>query len=317
MTKQRYPFSIEIYKGEGRILVVPLIDHFGGYRVESGSFVKIENMEDCVIIGNSVLKMVDIIKNSKISQMTPRERNLESVWKKNSKYKSWDSFWRNNNYALFRIYEDRHYEVYSAKRSEKRKGNYEDSIKKICLPSTATVEEIGKAVIDVFRAAEEYHKDKSAFDPYPPKRLKLLDGSVLTIKQPGDKHFNDYEDVHVAEIYQCYCYLPKEDAESSAEFFVGIAPELDCNLASKEICSSWEKFYGKADFFEIQEVDYGIFKLRIEMKNKDKHKISYIFQMEEDLLLECGMDVHQPNRRKKLDEKLVELFKEFTLNCKL
>lgn len=152
---------------------------------------------------------------------------------------------------------------------------------------------------------------------YLTKNIELLDGSVLTIKQPRDKHFNDYEDGHAAEIYQCYCYLPKEGAESSAEFFVGIASELECNLNAEEIRSSWEKFYGKADFFEIQEVDYGIFKLRIEMKNKDTQKISYILQMEEDLFLECGMDVHQPNRRKKLDERLVELFKEFTLDCKI
>lgn len=167
-------------------------------------------------------RLADIIKSSPISYVTPKEQNLAAVWKKNTKYKSWDSFWKNNNYALFRIYEDGHYEVYSAKRSEKRKGNYEDSIKEIVLPSNATVEEIGNAVIDVFKAAEEYHKDKYTFDPYSTKKLELLDGSTLTIKHPGDNHFNDYEDGHAAEIYQCYCYLPKEDAESSAEFFVGI-----------------------------------------------------------------------------------------------
>ena len=28
------------------------------------------------------------------------------------------------------------------------------------------------------------------------------------------------------------------------------------------------------------------------------------------------MDIHQPNRRKKLDEKLTALFEEFALECK-
>ncbi|MBD5136256.1 MAG: hypothetical protein HDT39_09915 [Lachnospiraceae bacterium] len=42
---------------------------------------------------------------------------------------------------------------------------------------------------------------------------------MLTVKHPKDKHFNDCEDCHTAEIYQCYCYLQKEDAESSADFF--------------------------------------------------------------------------------------------------
>ena len=97
---------------------------------------------------------------------------------------------------------------------------------------------------------------------------------------------------------------------------MGIAPELDCNLDVQNIKSCWEEVYGKAEFFEVQEVEYGLFKLRVEMRNKATHKISYLLQMEEDLLLECGMDVHQPNRRKKLDENLSALFEEFTLECK-
>lgn len=160
MGEQRYPFFIELYKGEGRILIVPLISHFGGYRVETGCFVKIGNMEDSATIGDSILKMADMIKSSPVSHVTPKEWKSEAAWKKNSKYKSWVSFWKNNNYALFRIYEDGHYDVYSAKRSEKQKGNYGNSIKTIDLPCTATVEEIGKAIIDVFKAAEEYHKEK-------------------------------------------------------------------------------------------------------------------------------------------------------------
>ena len=316
MDEQRYPFFIEIYKGEGRILIDPFIDHIGGYRVEAGSFVVIENMEDYTVISNSLLKMRNVIENSSISRITPKEREREMVWKKNSKYKSWISFWKNNNLAVFEFFQDGHYEVYSAKHSEKHKGHYGDIIKKIELSSNATTEELGKAVIEVFKAAEEYHKDKPAYDPYPSKKLALLDDSTLTIKHPKDKHFNDDADSGAAEIYQCYSYLPKEDAESSAEFFIGTAFELDCDLASADIRESWEEFYGKTDFFEIQECNYGIYKLRAEMRNKETHKISYFLQIDEDSILECGMDVHQPNRRKKLDERLVELFQEFTLNCK-
>ena len=89
-----------------------------------------------------------------------------------------------------------------------------------------------------------------------------------------------------------------------------------CSLLLYGKTSKGQAFYGKAEFFEVQEVEYGVFKLRVEMRNKATHKISYLLQMEEDLLLECGMDVHQPNRRKKLDENLSALFEEFTLECK-
>lgn len=316
MSVQKYPLLLSVYKGEGRILIIPIINHIGGYSIASSWFINIENMEDYTNIGESIYKAVDFVKNSPVSSLTPKERDLEEAWKKNSKYKSWISFWKNNNSAHFMLFEDGHYEVYSRERTKNRKGGYGNCIKEMNLPSTATAEEIGIAVIEVFKAAEDYYQDKPTYDSYPIKSLELLDGSTLTVKQPSDKHFSDNEDGGAAEIYQCYSYLSQEVAESSADFFVGIAPELDCNLEAMNVRSSWEDVYGKADFFEIQEGDYGIFKLRVEMRNKDTHKISYILQMEEDLLLECGMEVHQPNKRKKLDEKLVDLFKEFALSCK-
>ena len=317
MSVQKYPWNVSIYKGEGRILIVPVINHIGGYSIVSSWFVNIEDVGDFTGIGDSIIKALEFIKKSPVSTLTPKEREAEAAWKRNSKYKSWNSFWKNNNCAHVLVYEDGNYTINAAKRTEDRNGGYYSSIKKIKLPSTATAEEIGQAVIGVFKAAEEYYNDKPAYDPYPTKSLELLDGSTLTVKHPSEKHFTDYEDCGAAEIYQCYSYLPKEDAESSADFFVGIAAELGCDLSPENIRSSWEDVYGKADIFEIQEVDYGIFNLRVEMRNKKTHKISYLLQMGEDLLLECGMDVHQPNRRKKLDERLVELFGEFALSCKL
>ena len=316
MMVQKYPLLLNIYKGEGCILLVPVIKHIGGYSVDSNWFINIENIENYVEIGEGVLKSIDFVKDSPISKITSKERDLEAAWRKNSKYKSWISFWKNNNHAFFESFADGHYEVYSTKRTVDRKGGYGGCIKEVNLPPTATAEEIGKAVIEVFEAAEEYYHQSPACDLYPVKQLELLDGSTLVVKHPKEKHFVDHEDSGAAEIYQCYSYLPKEDGESTAEFFVGIAPELDCNLDAQNIKNRWEEVYGKADFFEVQEVEYGIFKLRVEMKNKDTHKISYLLQMEEDLLLECGMDVHQPNRRKKLDENLSALFEEFTLECK-
>lgn len=318
MSVQRYPLHINLFKGEGRILIIPFIKHTGGFLVHSDWwFVNIENMEDYLNIGESVFKSIDYIKNSPASSLTPKEQDLKAVWKKKSKYKGWMSFWENNLHGSILFFEDGSYKVASKERSEKLRGGFSDYIKIINLPSTAIAEEIGEAVIDVFRAAEEYYKEKPAYDFFPSKSLELFDDSVLTIKHPRDKRFYDYEDYGVGELYQCYLYLPQEDAESSAEFYIGIASELNCNLDIGNVRSSWERMYGKAEFFEMQEVDYGIFKLRIEMKNKNTHRISYILQMDEYLLLECCMDVHQPNRRKKLDKKLVDLFQEFTLSCKM
>ena len=317
MSVQTYPLLMSIYKGEGRVLIMPVIRHMAGYSVNADWVVNIQQIDDYASIGKSVIHAVDFIRNSPLSMSTPRERELNPIWKKNTKYKSEISFWKNNLLTRIKVLEDGHYLIYSMKRSEKRKGGYSEIIKEINLLSNASNEEIGKAVLSAFEALEDYYKNNKEQQDYLTKNIELLDGSMLTLTVPKDNHFIDSEDCGAAEIYQCYSYLPQKGAESSAEFFLGIAPELDCNLDVLNVRSSWEEFYGKADFFEMQEGDYGIFKLRIEMKNKHTHKISYLLRQDEDLFLECGMDVHQPNRRKKLDEKLIELFKEFVLSCKM
>lgn len=317
MSVQTYPLLMSIYKGEGRVLIMPVIRHMAGYSVNADWVVNIQQIDDYASIGKAVIHAVDFIRNSPLSMSTPRERELNPIWKKNTKYKSELSFWKNNLLTRIKVFEDGHYLIYSMKRSEKRKGGYSEIIKEINLLPNASNEEIGKAVLSAFEALEDYYKNNKEQQDYLTKNIELLDGSMLTLTVPKDNHFIDSEDCGAAEIYQCYSYLPQKGAESSAEFFLGIAPELDCNLDVLNVRSSWEEFYGKADFFEMQDGDYGIFKLRIEMKNKHTHKISYLLRQDEDLLLECGMDVHQPNRRKKLDENLIELFKEFVLSCKM
>lgn len=170
----------------------------------------------------------------------------------------------------------------------------------------------------MFNALEEYYKEHPSkkIERYPIETIELLDGSSLHFQTPKNSHFVDSDDCSAAEIYKCYSYLANEYAEPSAEFFLGIGAELDCDLSAENIRKSYEKYNGKADFFEINNVDFGIYKIRAEMKNKSVHKISYYLQMDEDLILECSMEVHQPNRRKKVDEKLSALFQDFALSCK-
>ena len=286
MNVQGYPMLIKIYKGKERILLNAIIEHAAGYSIDSDQFVNIQDIKNCAEIGRAVIQLVGYIQKSPLS-----------IW--------------------LHFYEDGHYKVYSMTKSERRKGSYYDIIKKINLSSESTIEDIGKAVLDVMAASEKYYANRTVSKNISFKTIALPDGTNLTIEHPKDRHFTDLEDAHAAEIYQCYSYIPKENAEASAEFFLGMAAELDCSLEMENVRSTWEELYGKPDFFDIQETESGIFKLRFEMKNKDIHKISHFLQIEEDLLLECSMEVHSPNKRKKLDEDLTKLFAEFAGSCRL
>jgi len=317
MIVHSYPLLLSLYKGEGRILIVPLIDHVAGYSINADWFVSVSDTNNAIAVGDGVIAAVDFIKNSPLSSLTPKEREENAAWKKNTKYKSKVTFWKNNHYVRIKITEDEQYIVHSMKKSEKRQGAYADIIKEIILPADAEAEEIGKSVIDVFIESEIYYKNCKESDKENKKEIELLDGTKLTMIPPQGKYMVDFGDCGSAEIYQCYKYLPQDSVDSLADIFIGIASELDCDLGEENICDSWQDIYGKADCFCVKEVSYGIFRLRAEMKNENLHKLSYYKQMTEDLLLECSIEIHQPNRRKKLVEEIEGLFDKFVLSCKL
>lgn len=301
---------ININKGEGRILMIPVI----GYK-DADWFVNMPDTEGCLAVGRAVLDAVAFVKqNSRIAGKT-QKRDAVAAWQKNTKYKSWVSFWKHNHYGMVEALRDGQYNICSFKKSEERQGLYTECIKDLYLPPDASAEEIGQAVIDVLEASEEYYQDRKPSEAWRKQSLELPDGGTLKFTYPNDSHFQDCGDWGVAEIYQCYEYQAREGAESSADFFLGMAAELELSLEKENVASAWERLHGRADSFEMKETSHGIYKFRVEMRNKDCHKVSYFVQTSENMLLECSMEVHQPDRRKKLDEKMGLLFEEFALGC--
>ena len=313
MSVQRYPWMVIIYKGENRFLFIPIINHIGGYSVDANWSINL-SCDDYEGLVKSIKSSLEYIRQSPISTLIPKERI--PAWKSNSKYTTWASFWKNNIRGFIIYYEDGKFRVTSDKRATTPRQEYDGCIKVIDLPSGATFEEVAQAVLTVFEAAEEYYKTHKTVEHYPGKEITLSDDTKLTFKPPCDRHFEE-EDFGALEIYQGYSYLSAEGAEPSAEFFLGMAPELDCSLQPENVRKCWEQIYGTAESFQMKEVSKGIFTRYAEMKNKSIHKISYFLQQNEDLVLECGMMLHMPNRREKLDEKLLPLFEEFAANCRI
>ncbi|MBR6627767.1 MAG: hypothetical protein IKL04_07310, partial [Lachnospiraceae bacterium] len=135
MSVQKYPWIISVYKGENRILIIPSIEHIGGYSVLSSWCINIEKGDDCIKVGTGILDAMEYINNSPISSLTSKELDADVAWKRNSKYKSWISFWNNNDNAKVIVYENGELDIYSTLRTEGRKGGYSGSIKKIVLPN--------------------------------------------------------------------------------------------------------------------------------------------------------------------------------------
>ena len=314
MEEKSFPLLIFVYKGEGRLLIVPVIEHMYGYSIVSDKFYRLDEEADASQLGDIIEGASDYIKNCPLSTLTPKEREANAAWKKNTKYKSEISFWKNNHFAEIKIEKDGSYEIFSKMKSEKVKGSYKGIIKKLNLSKNATPDEIGKAVLDVLHASEEYYDGFKSAICEKIKEIQLIDTTEISFKVPSHFKWEDCADSGAAEIYQCYRYTTNDD--EFAALYLGMASELDCDLAQQNIYKVWTEMYGPLDYFDVQNIQFGIFELRVEIKNISVHKISYFRKMSDDLLLESSMELHNPNKRKKLDENLTKEFEEFTASCK-
>ena len=175
-------------------------------------------------------------------------------------------------------------------------------------------EVLGGMVFEALRRSEEIGKIAGG-NHCPKLEIELLDESILKCEGIVDKDFENAEDVGVAEIYQGYACFNDSD-ELIADIYLGIAPEYDCDLSMDNVKKALEDAYGALDEFIFEQSENGIFTYVLEARNKKIHKKSYLLVQEEDLLLECTMEVNSPNRRKKMDEKVKKLFEKFALGCR-
>ena len=155
MSVQSYARTVRIYKGEGRFLIVAEVEHRAGYNTCADKLVTINETEDNLVtkLGNEAFLGLKSIEDSPLYVGKPKQ-----FWKNGSKYKGYITFWKHNFLAYVKLFEDGSYEIYSTKKFREKKGGYYGCIKSINLPANATAEEIGNAIIDVFKAAEEYYE---------------------------------------------------------------------------------------------------------------------------------------------------------------
>lgn len=175
---------------------------------------------------------------------------------------------------------------------------------------------LGEMILEAFKRSKKMAEVTSR-GPGTPKEIDMYDGMIVEVVSPKDKHFADYNDFGVSEIYQDYAYIAREGAKSSADFMLTIAPEIYGNLNCDNIRSSWTEAFGEADEISFIEKNYGIYNYRAEFKNKKMFRIAYFRDLNDGTYLECCMEITDPAKKKKLVEKLPALFEEFALECKI
>jgi len=143
--------------------------------------------------------------------------------------------------------------------------------------------------------------------------------------EPQDDHIINAEDYNVAEIHQGYSYSEDYSKEPVAELFFSMAAELNCDMSPDNIRSRWEHYHGKAETFNVTEVDSSsiigtdppIFTHRAEFRNQRTHKISYLIRLDEYEIFACELEVRLKHVDGALHFKLIKLFGELVRSVSL
>lgn len=313
--KVSYPYLIRIYKGEGKLVVVPLITTVGWVSAEMDWFLQISLASDAETIGASVLKAIEHIQVSPVDARTNQERDEDALYRKVSTCKTYKNFEKKFYYCTVRYNEDGTYRV-SQVRPTKRRGNGNYDFTPIDLQPSANAREIGDALLRSFVELEDYLKIKSEKVELPRTSFELLSDNHISFVAPPEDVYTDEQDFHAAEIYQGYSYYKKGKDDSVADMYFACASELDCDTTPEHIQRVYESYDGSASSFVCEEAEHPVFEQRIEMKTASVHRIVYVKRISECELLSCELVIKVRLAGQRLHDKIVKDFEAMVSSCR-
>ncbi len=87
---QPYPWNIDVYVGEGRMVIMPYLKHSAGHRTTVDFAISVDDYSDKNKIGQAVLDAFAFIASQPITNDSVEK------WCEYTKYKSWKAFCHHN-----------------------------------------------------------------------------------------------------------------------------------------------------------------------------------------------------------------------------
>lgn len=319
--EQGTTYWITVYKDSDRYLLNAKLRDLAGFLVDSPWYEIVNIREGDRSLGESVFRGFDFIERSPQfdGYKYIQEHGYYVPWLKEGKYDSAKAFDKSCVDAHVWLKEDGTFQIFSVEKVHYNSGS-PDTLKEIILKSDARPEEIGAAISDVCEAAEYYEKNKKLekrYRHYRKQEEELICGRKIEYYPPKDKHFEELGGGEIFALYQRYDYYSESLSEDVISVFgIDNAEELENDLSEENILAAWTKHFGEPETFSVKNVKHCIFTLRAEMFNKKYHRIAYIVKLGDDELLAAVMLTASPYRRKIKDQKLTELFDEFSENIR-
>ena len=298
--------GIRMYKEtNNNILIVPVI---GGCISTDYWYITFNN-DNYEEIGECIFKVVEYINAPTTVPKTSMDLEGNEPWRKATKYKTFKSFREHTQSADIRnsMSDFNKISVYSEYKDHYMSGG--PTFKAIALTLDATTaEEIGRAVIDVFTAVEEYYKENPylqvkkrkaiEFDTVGGRKVKFLEVS---------QDFTDIEDANSMEVYQAYEFTDAPD--NIIAFVMENGYEKYDEVHIRKRC---EEMYGTIKKMTYKEKNDELKTIEFTVKTEDKLIISHIYNLgeneDEHDYLEVYLDMDTENTHKYSIAKLKREF---------
>ncbi len=313
----KYPYHVDIYKGEGKIIIVPLITSAGWYSTEMAWHRQITDLENAELIGKIALEALKHIGNSPVDARTKQEREDDSIWKNASTYKSYKSF--NKNYILCGVilYEDGKIIISPTEKLDGNKGYGGNDEGLVYLSINNSPEEIGNAVINCFKMMEEAEESKKTGKKKRTSVIETLSDDKISFELPDLNRYEDEQDFHSAEIYQGYSFSYHNADEPAVRFYFSIALELDNELNKDAVLNAFEEEYEELSEVKFEKLTDSFYEYYADIISDNYRKIAYLRRMDENELFSCELIIETKALRAATVSKVIKDFTHMAESCKL
>ena len=312
-----YPYDVDIYKGEGKIIIVPLITSAGWYSTEMAWHRIINETYNSIHIGDTIIEALNYIKSRWVDVRYRKEREEDSFITKATSCKSYKAF--NKKYLLCGVIFDKDGKIIisSTEKLDGNKGYGGNDEGLVYLNINNSPEEIGNAVINCFKMMEEAEENKKTGKKKRTSVIETLSDDKISFELPDLNRYEDEQDFHSAEIYQGYSFSYQSADEPAARFYFSIAPELDNELNKDAVLNAFEEEYEEPSEFKFEKLTDSFYEYYADIISDNYRKIAYLRRMDENELFSCELIIETKALRAATVSKVIKDFTHMAESCKI
>ena len=308
------PYHVDVYQGEGQLIIVPLIDAVNGLITPMARFWTMTDLINAQQVGDIISEAFAYINARPIDARTRAEKDADSVMMNATTCKSYNAFCKKYMMCTVVYRENGSYAVTSTFNHGQLNSEYEV----VELPLGTSALDIGNEVVKSFAKIEAFCNMAKQQPPSRPRvTIDIFSGSKISFEMLPSENYEDVEDYGAAEIYQGYSYYKETSDESVADLYFSIAAELDCNISYDNIRKIYGELYGGDSQIEVTDVTHEIFEKRVEVISKTVHHITYVKQVDENELLACEMEIKVKLAGKRIYAKVLKDFEKLVESCRM